>query len=202
MVRIYADLKSLSHAALTAKIVDPNMQSRALARFAANFSTTYPFFDFIDVKQKRMVENKVEGLLPNAPGLAFANTSPLISETFQDLLKDPACKQIFFAVGPVPRYMEMLGYCKARNNKATLVTTGAVHPRYLHCSMSTVEFPDVFQTACRHDSKAPVDLRQEGKVSPKQGSISTETGRGRRNSSRSTTGKRDPRICYKFLNVC
>lgn len=64
VIRIFADLKEVSHMAIKAKLVDPNGHPRVLAPFAASFNAVSPYFDFVDVSDKHNVKVKVSGKCP------------------------------------------------------------------------------------------------------------------------------------------
>jgi hypothetical protein len=61
MVRIYADLRTLSASAFKSNLVGLSNQPWALSPFASSFSQVNPFFDFIDVGDEDIVKIKVAG---------------------------------------------------------------------------------------------------------------------------------------------
>lgn len=134
MVRVYADIASLSKSLYRANLIGP--EKRSLSPFVASFNRSYGLFDFVDVGEW---EETADLKLRAALNLYATN---------------PQCKHIYFAGCHDSGYISDLARYSGSKERLTLVTNPDIKFQndYARLDIVIEMFPGLFQPVPAQDS--------------------------------------------------
>ena len=167
MVRIYANLVGLSKALNRVRLA--GAEKRSLAPFFANFSRSYPLFDFVDSGElKENADAKMRGML----------------QLFAD---NAQCKHIWFAGCHDVGYINDLTPYDGNRDRITLVRRNAFHPEFSKLRMRVEDFPNLFRSS-------PLD----GQPLVHRSHPSATAHRGTLPQSLDNSSEEAAKVCYYF----
>ncbi|QGA14932.1 hypothetical protein EYB26_002588 [Talaromyces marneffei] len=135
MVRIYANVFSLSAALARANLIDK--EARSFSKFASSFTHAQDLFDFVDV------DTKNEG------------AKSKIREMFHLFADNHQCKHIFFGGCHDVAYLSILAPYRNGTNHITLLKTANMSAEYETLGLSLKELPSVFMFTPLEDNQSP-----------------------------------------------
>jgi hypothetical protein len=124
IVRIYADLTSLSKKLSKSKVI--GFEKRSISPFSAAFTRAISLFDFVDALDEEGTKFK-------------------ISEQFKFASEDTACCHILYAACANPAYLSQLVPFSGVREKITLVQGAGWNPEYHQFNLNVTQFPTVFR---------------------------------------------------------
>jgi hypothetical protein len=156
-VQEYADLRKLAEEVTTIEDTTGN-QLDMLKDFVGDFSSSFQWFDFVDVNQRLIAAEKISGMLPIIAPDSRTETSP---SSFIHHAKDARCKHIFFgASGPDP-YIEVLRTHEGYHHKVTLIRGNKIDTQEALClkmvSLSCIHSYKYYEVAANHEEVEPME---------------------------------------------
>ncbi|KAH9864118.1 hypothetical protein J1614_010052 [Plenodomus biglobosus] len=124
IVRIYADLTTLSKQLKNSKVTGP--EKRSIAPFSAAFTRAIGLFDFVDALDEEGTKLKIR-------------------EQFKLASEDTACSHILFAACHNAAYLSQLVPFSGACEKITLVQGAGWNQEYDQFALGVTEFPTVFR---------------------------------------------------------
>ncbi|RMZ74557.1 Zinc finger CCCH-type [Pyrenophora seminiperda CCB06] len=124
IVRIYADLTTLSKQLAKSKVV--GLEKRSISSFTAGFTRALSLFDFVDALDEE--------------GTRFK-----ITEQFKIASEDTSCSHIIFAGCHDSAYLSQLVPYSGIRDKFTLVQSAGWNPEFQQFNLNVTQFPTLFR---------------------------------------------------------
>jgi hypothetical protein len=124
IVRIYADLTSLSKNLSKSKVI--GFEKRSISPFSAAFTRAISLFDFVDALDEEGTKFKIR-------------------EQFKMASEDTACSHILYAACADPAYLSQLVPFSGVRDKITLVQGAGWNSEFHQFNLNVTQFPTIFR---------------------------------------------------------